>query len=295
MLDRNYQPLTLDPTKLQIGLARTLIGGVDLGSIKDSSIEITSVIKEHYKGYPAQRHVSETEAVTAVATVTAEEIGGVPVTAILANLFSNLKAQTATTYQVEMFSGFAAGGNLRLVSSAQILPELSIDFGDDWSGIKFKFECVGNNAQSLLAKSIDNSGRQSATTINKLNLSIGKPRVTINGTSVGAIQGVQLTVQGTVKKLERGYPRCTSAIVYLDSKIELTLTTEENAQLVTSDCEVILQQALFDGGLIEFKFPHCAIAEDLSVAPKNDWLGYKHKILPFMTDTSELIVFERRA
>lgn len=295
MLDRNYQPMTIDPTKLQIGLARTLIGGVDLGSIKDSGIEITSVIKEHYKGYPAQRHVSETESVTAIATVTAEEIGGVPVVAILTNLFNNLVTQTATTYQVEMISGFAAGGNLKLVSTAQILPELSLDFGDDWTGVKFKFECVGNNAQSLLTKSIDNSGRQAATTINKLNLSIGKPNVLIAGADIGAIQSAQITVQGTVKKVEKGYPRCTAAILYLESKLELTLVTEENSVITTPDCEVVLKQALFDGGYLEFKFPHCAITQDLSVAPKNDWLGYKHKILPFKTDTSELIVFERRA
>lgn len=294
MLQRDYQAATIDPTKLQIGIARVEVGTVDIGAIKDSSIEITTIVKERYEGYPAQRMKSETESVSAIATVTAEEIGSYPVVSILQNLFSNLQMQNSTTYSIAMFAGLAGVDNLRLAVTAQILPELSIDWQDDWSNVRFKFECIAANAQALLAKSLVNGNRQSATTVSTGNLSIGKPKVIYNNNSIGSIQSASLTLSGNTKKQTLGYPQCTAKVIYLDSNITISIVSEEGELPVSDDCKITLQQALVDGGYLEFEFPHCKVLDDLAVAPNNDWLGYKRKVLPFKSGTDNIVNFNRR-
>jgi hypothetical protein len=286
MLNRGYQPTTVDPNKLLIGIAHTSVNSIDLGAITNTNIEITSTVKERYVGYPAQRHETTTESINAITTVTVEEIGSPTVQNLLRALFNC----STNTYNLEMFAPQAGGGNLKLTALAQLLPELSLDWQDDWSGIQFKFEAVGINAQALLGRSIEAGPRQSATTLNTDYLAIGKPKVLINGQSVGAIQSAQITMQGQVKKVERGYPRCTASIIILDNKFEITLLAEEQITQ-GSDVEVTIQQALVNGNMLEIKFPHCKVLEDLGVNPKNDWVGIKQKILPFKVDSSQLVIF----
>lgn len=294
MLQRDYQAATIDPTKLQIGLARVEVGNIDIGAIKDSSVEVTTVVKYRYEGYPAQCMKSETESVTAIATVTAEEIGSYPVVSILQNLFSNLQLQNSTVYSIDMYAALAGVDNLRLAVTAQIFPELSIDWQDDWSNVKFKFECIAANAQSLINKSIVNGARQSATTVDAGSLSVGKPKVLYNGNSAGAVQTVNLSLTGTTKKQTLGYPQCTARLIYVDSKFELSVSSEEGELPVSDDCNITLQQALVDGGYLEFEFPHCRVLEDLTIAPNNDWLGYGRKVLPFKSGSDNVINFTRR-
>ena len=292
MLNRDHQALTVDPSKLLIGIASIELNSVPMGSIKDTSLEVTSTVKERYAGYPAQRMESTLESVTGLVKVTAEEIGAAPVISLLQNLFNNLVTQQAVTYDVKMLAPMVNTSNLELTAKTQLLPELTINWQDDWANIGFTFECIGTNATSLIGRQVIGGVRQPSTTIDITKLSIGKPKVLVNGVTVGAIQSLQLKVSGQVKKTERGYPKCTNGLIYLDSRIDLDIVTEEKI-LLGSDVQVEIQQAVIDGGYLSFLFSHCNIAEDLSFKPQNDWSGYGQKIQPFKTDISQLITFTR--
>lgn len=294
MLNRANQALTLNPNNLLIGIANVHIGGEDMGSVTTASIEVSSTVKERYVGYPAQRHETEVEGVTAIATVEAEEIGGAAAISIVQNLFNNLETQGSTTMDIEMYAPYALGGNLKLSATTQILPELTLSWKDDWNSIKFKFEAIAQSAMQLLQRTtIAGPTKTVATTIDPRKLSIGKPKVLINDISVGALQAADVNLKGNVKKIETGYPKCTSKIIYLDSQFDIVLTTEET---ITSgvDSKVEIQQALVDGGYLSLTFEHCRILPDLGVDTKNDWLGFKQRILPFKVDGESLVTFERR-
>jgi hypothetical protein len=284
MLDRTYQPTTIDPNKLLIGIAKTVIDGVDLGAIANAGVVITSTVKERYVGYPAQRHETVTESITAIASLTAEEIGSPIIIVLLKNLFANITKE----YAVEMLAPQAGGGNLKLTAQAIMLPEVSLDWQDNWSNIQFKFEAVGVSAQTLLGRSLDTDPRSPATTLNTGYLSIGKPKVSINGQSVGSIQSVSLAMQGTTKKAESGYPRCTKGITILESKFEINLVAEEQI-IQGNDVDVLLEQALVNGTVLRIHFPHCKVLEDLSLTTLNDWIGMQQKILPFKVDGNLLV------
>lgn len=297
MLNRAHQAMTIDPTKLLIGIARVELSEIDLGAVTNAGITITTTLKERYAGYPAQRMESIPDTVTATAELSVEEVGGVPVVSMLENLFANIVDQTAITYPAVMYAPFAGGGNLKLSADCQILPELTIDFKDDWANLTFKFECVGSNAQTLVRKSNDGGARKPATTVNTTSLSIGKPRVEIDGTSVGAVQSVQISLQGTYKKVESGFPKCTKRIIYLDSQFTIAIVTEEAQLPVSTDAKVVIKQALVNGSHLYFEFKHCNILNDVSISTQNDWTGYASKALPFKgpLDTDVLIKFERRS
>ena len=295
MLDRQYQAMTIDPNRLLIGIASVQINGEDLGAIKESGIEITSETKDRYIGYPAQRHQTETVGVTAIATVTAEEIGGAPLVSLLTNLFDNIANQNAITYDMAMFAPYAGGGNLRLSSTTQMLPEISLDFQDEWCNLTFKFECIGATPTALMTRSTVDGARLPATTINTMNLSIGKPKMYITGSSIGSVQSVQVALIGQIKKVEKGYPKCTEKIIYLESKFEINVTAEEQILAISNDFEVVIEQAIVDGGALRLTFPHCKVQQDLSVKPVNDWLGIRQKIIPFKVedDNRNIVLFER--
>lgn len=284
MLKSSHQPRTLDPSSLVIGIARTTVDSADLGALQNASIEVVTTVKERYTGYPAQRHSAVTESATATVSIVAEEIGG-PVYDLLKKLVKDLEPNgTATTYPIVMEAPFAGGDNLQLSSTGILLPELSINWLDEWATVAFKFECVGDTIEQLMRKSRAGGQRITATTKNTDNLSIGKPRIEIGGISVGSIQQGQLTLQGEIKKVIKGYPACTANILYLNSKYELTVSTEEAVIPLSDDCEVTLIQALVDGQCLKFKFKHCRVVEDIAIDTKNDWLGYRRKILPWQKE-----------
>jgi hypothetical protein len=270
-----YQPRTIDPKNLLIGISAIEINGIDLGAITTASIEITTTIKERYVGYPAQRMESVTDSVVAIASITAEEIGS----SIIISMLNNIQ----DVYTVNMYAPFAVDDkSLTLGASVKMLPELNINWQDDWCSIGFKFECIGDNAQTIVTRNITPIKRP-AVTNNKFNLAIGKPKVLVNDISIGAIQGASIALSGTVKKLEKGYPRCTANIIHLESKFDIAITAEEQI-LSGADCNIKIQQQLVDGNALQFEFPHCSIPEDLGIAPSNNWLGYKQKIMPFGTE-----------
>lgn len=290
MLDRAYQPLTLDPSKLIIGIGSLDINGVNMGALKDTSLEVTSVVKERYAGYPAQRMESTIESVQGIIKGTAEEIGAAPVISLLENMFNNLEIQVSTVYNIEICAPVVDGTNITLTAKTQLLPELSINWQDDWSNVGFKFECVSENSMSLVTRGTAARPMKPATTVDVTKLSIGKPKVLIGGISVGSIQSLQLNLTGQVKKVEKGYPRCTSFISYLDSRVDLSIVSEEKF-LTGKDINVEVQQAIVDGTYLSFTFPHCLVTDDLSFTPGNDWVGYGQKIMPFRTDTSRIVEF----
>jgi hypothetical protein len=292
MLNRAYQPITIDPNKLLIGVSSVAIDSEDIGAISNASLEVTSITKDRYIGYPANRHETITESMSAQVIVVAEEIGSIAVLNILNNLFMDLNEQLSPAYNISMYVPFAGGSNYKLNVKAKLIPELNINWVDDWNSLAFKFECLGTNAQTLVTKSEVIGARLPATTKNTQNLSIGKPRVEINDISVGSIQGLVMNIQGVVKKVELGYPRCVSDILYLSSGIDLQLMLEEG-ELTSSICRVKIIQAIIDGGAISFEFPQCTVLEDVSLKTQNDWIGKVYKILPYKTDTSPIVVFTR--
>ena len=272
----NYQPHTIDPTRLLIGVSSVELDGSDLGAIINANLEIATVTKERYKGYPTQRMETITESISANMSVTVEEIGSVNVLLLLDSLFNT----TNSTYSLSMYAPFAVDNtSLKLEANAQLLPELSINWSDEWCNLIFKFECIGTNIINLITRSVSNT-RRPATTIDKNNLSIGKPKVLINDQSIGSIQSVVITIQGKVKKQERGYPRCVENIIYTELIYDISIQAEEQV-VYGDDCNVKLQQRLVDGRAIQIQFPHCKIPEDLGINTTNEWLSYKQKILPF--------------
>lgn len=303
MLKREYQPITIDPNRLLIGISSVSVNGDDLGALSESSIEVISTTKDRYVGYPANRHETIAESVAARVTLTAEEIGSVPVLLLLSNLFGDLIEQGTLPYEIVMLAPFAGGDNLQLTTHAKLIPEITLNWNDDWSRITFKFECLGTNVQTLLVKSIKVGARQPATTSNlnatdpidrsKFKFGVGKPLVEIAGASVGAIQSVVLNIQGTTKKVEVGYPKVTSDIIYLESKFDISLVTEENALTPMSDCTVSLTQAIVDGGFVRLEFEHCTILEDMTLNAQNDWSGRGYKIAPFQLDKESIIKLTR--
>lgn len=294
MLNRDYQPTTIDPNRLLIGISSVVINNTDIGAMSNANIEVISITKDRYIGYPANRHETITEAVNAQVAITAEEIGSSVVLNILNNLFLDLDEQLSLPYAIDMYVPFAGGNNYKLGVKAKLIPELSINWTDDWNSITFKFECLSESSQTLVTKSIATGVRLPATTQNSQNLSIGKPLVEVNGVSVGAIQGIAFNVQGSTKKVEKGYPRCVSDLLYLSSNIDLQLILEEGELVITNSCNVKITQAIMDGGAIGFEFPQCNVLEDLSLKTHNDWIGKVYKIIPYKTDTSPIVVFTRR-
>ena len=294
MLDRAYQPTTIDPNRLLIGVASVDIDGADLGAMTNASVEVTSVTKERYAGYPANRMETIVEAVSAVVSVTAEEIGSPTVLALLANLFRDLNSEIAQQYVVTMFAPFAGDGNLQLAANAKMMPELSIGWHDDWNSLSFRFECLGTNVQTLLNKSMINGPRKPATITDPKYLGIGIPQIQVGGASIGALQGIDLKLTGSTRKVETGYPKVVKDIIYENSKFELGIAAEETALPALPDVSVKLIQALVDDKYLAIEFPHCAILEDLTHSAQNDWTGRRYTVKPFKLDKDTDIVILTR-
>lgn len=294
MLNKAYQPTTIDPNRLLIGIASVEIDGVDLGSMTQASVEVTSTTKERYQGYPANRMETIVEAVTAITSISAEEIGSAVVLTLLSNLFRDLNVELAQQYAISMLAPFAGGGNLKLAANVKMLPELSISWRDSWNTLSFKFECIGTNVQTLIAKTIDNGVRKPAVTTDVKNLSIGLPQIQVEGVSIGAIQGADLSLQGTAKKIGTSYPKVTKDVIYETSKFELTILAEETALPALADCRVTLIQAILDNKFIAIEFPHCSILEDLTYSAQNDWSGRKYVVKPFkLNKDTEIVILTR--
>lgn len=290
MLNRDYQPTTIDPNRLLIGIASVAVDGIDLGALTNASIEVTTETKERYVGYPANRTDIITDSITAIASLTAEEIGSAAVLNLLANLIRDLDSPVVTQYAVDMLAPFAGGGNLKMSADVKLIPELQVNFQDNWNSLTFKFECLGSNIQTLLRKSMEAGDRKPATTQNSTTLSVGKPRLEISGVTVGALQQASLVIQGSSKKVLAGYPKCTKDIIYVDSKVELRVALEETELTPITDCSVKLIQAIVDGGFISLEFAHCAILEDMSFMSQNDWTGRGYKIMPFKPGPTDVLI-----
>ena len=291
MLNRAAQALTIDPNNLVIGIASIEVGGIGLGSLTDANLDVTTIVKERYVGYPAQRHETVVESMSAKVAFTAEEIGGTAVISLLDNLFNNLETSSSLKYLFTMYAPFATGDNLRLDAVAMLLPELSLDWQDDWSKIAFKFECVSNNAQSLFTKARVSGDRMPATTKNTNNLSIGKPKLTVNGIAVGALQSLNIALTGEVKQVQRSLPKCTSDLTYVSSNMNINVTLEEGTLQADEAASVLVEQALIDGRILCLEFPVCNITSDISLVSNNDWLGYKQKIMPYRLDDKLVKVY----
>lgn len=272
-----YQPHTIDPRNLLIGISSIELNGMDLGALANAGLEVTTVIKDRYVGYPTQRMESITEAVSGIVSFVAEEIGSNSILILLQGIFNS----TNPVYDIAMYAPFAIdNSNLKLVAKAQVLPTMTINWQDEWCSLTFKFECVGTNINTLITRSIEVGIKRAATTIDKNNLSVGLPKILIDGLSVGSLQSVSLNLEGTVKRQERGYPRCTESIIYTSTPYSIDIVAEEH--IITGvDCNVKMQQQLVNGTAIQIEFPHCKIPEDLGVNTTTNWLGYKQKILPF--------------
>lgn len=292
MLDRTYQPMTINPENLKIGIAKVTMQGIDIGAITDATFEMVTQLKERYIGYPAQRNEIYTESVMANVGFTCEEVGSVRVFSIIENLINNLEAQTSINYNIGLEAPFVTGDVYKLNVTGALLPNLTLDWKNDWCSLALKFECVANNAGGLVSKFILPSVGVGEQTRDVRDLTIGLPKVSINGSSVGAVQQILLAISGNVKKIETGMPRCCNKVIYLDSKVELTIVTEELELAPDDDVLVTFEQALLNGKVFRIIFPHCKVASDVSLATKNDWVGYKHKLLPFKTEYIALMTME---
>ena len=287
VLDRAYQPTTINPDKLKIGIAKVTMQDIDMGAITNATFEMVTQLKERYIGYPAQRNEVYTESVMANVGFTCEEVGSVRAFSIIENLINNLEAQTSINYSLGLEAPFVTGDVYKLGVTGALLPNLTLDWKNDWCNLALKFECVANNAEGLVSKStLPGVGEQ---TRDVRDLTIGLPKLLINNSSVGAVQQVSLNISGSVKKIETGMPRCCNKVIYLDSKVELIVVVEELELVPTDSATVVFEQTLLNGKVLRITFPTCKIANDMGLVTGNDWVGYKHRLLPFKSTTGSLM------
>lgn len=290
MLDRAYQPMTTNPNNLKIGIAKVTVQGIDMGAITNATFEMVTQLKERYIGYPAQRNEIYTESVMANVGFTCEEVGSVRAFSIVENLINNLEAQTSINYQLGLEAPFVTGDVYKLSVTGALLPNLVLDWKNEWCSLALKFECIANNAEGLVSKSISQGSGEKTRDVR--DLTIGLPKISIANSSVGAVQQVTMTISGNVKKIETGMPRCCNKIIYLDSKVELIVIVEEQELMPAADVSVTFEQALLNGKVFRITFPRCKVTQDVSLVTKNDWVGYKHRLLPFKTKGSSIMTWE---
>ena len=290
VLDRAYQPTTINPDKLKIGIAKVTMQGIDMGAITNATFEMVTQLKERYIGYPAQRNEIYTESVMANVGFTCEEVGSVRAFSIIENLINNLEIQTSIDYQLGLEAPFVTGDVYKLGVTGALLPNLTLDWKNDWCSLALKFECIANNAEGLVSKSIVQGVGEKTRDVR--DLTIGLPKLYIAGSSVGAVQQVTMTISGNVKKIETGMPRCCNKVIYLDSKVELQVVVEEQELVPRNNVKVIFEQALLNGKTLRIVFPTCKVTQDVSLVTGNDWVGHKHRLLPFKTETSALMTME---
>ncbi len=163
--NRAFQPTTKDTGDLVIGLMRMSVGAsadhadaaayntaedpdlVTLGAVRNASLSMTPTFKEHQSGYPKILDFKIAELLQATFTAEVEEINDTEVLGLIDEAIDSLETGNPKYYAVEALAEFATGGTLSLFSPyAQLRPNLSFNFADDFSSAPLEFEALSNPA-----------------------------------------------------------------------------------------------------------------------------------------------------
>lgn len=206
--NRAFQPTTKNIGDLLIGLMRmstgvaqdsmTATGMTTLGALAGASLSMAPTFKEHRSGYPQVLDFKIADLLAATYKAEVEEIGSAANLAILDAAIDSLETGTPKFYSVEALAEFATGGTLSLFSPyAQLTPNLSMNFGEEFSAMPFEFEALTNSAYTnqelvyrtrVAAPSRDIANQPMTTGVDNLGIGmmqvrVGKPSRRIAGTA----------------------------------------------------------------------------------------------------------------
>lgn len=160
-----YSSAAQSDTKTNVLSAYPILDWSDsIGSVQNTSLAISSTMKEHASGYPAKKDLAVLETASVELEVTMEELAVVNVAAPAAGaaktvfeaVIDAVVNSTAYFAPVELVGEMATGGKpIRLwYPSMQIVANFELAPGDDWGSTPFKMKAVRQtgltNAPNLL-------------------------------------------------------------------------------------------------------------------------------------------------
>lgn len=156
---RDNQAVTVDSTKLVIGLMQVRISSPtaaaqtdetatasnlskddSLGSLQSAQLTADVTTKEHQSGYPAVTDLTITESSNLAVEVTFEEIGNTLTQEVLDAMLDAIQTGTVYTCSIECVAEFATGGVKSFwIPNAILEPQFNFAPGNDWAGVPVKF------------------------------------------------------------------------------------------------------------------------------------------------------------
>ena len=269
--DSAFQPILTSIGKLALSCIEAKIDGSSIGWFSSAEFNIDGDIRGIKTGYPLRTTEMTLDAVNATAVISAQELGG-PVKSILTGIIDSLNTGVVPTHNISLEVFRPVAENIVMsMTGAALLQEFNLNFSNDFNEIELSFEQLvpaGTDLASHVAFTTLGEVTYGATTplLDKGNISVGLPRVDVNGTTLGAVQSVRLKLSTSYRRVETGYPRALMELTPLDHDVEIEIACEEFFEASLNESFAIgtvtpitFSAALFDGTAIVITLPEARL------------------------------------
>ena len=227
MLDRGLQPILLDVGHLALGCCGVVIDSVLAGSFNNISLQIDSSKYDVKTGFPSRVRAVQLMTMQAKAEIELEELGGL-VRELITEIVNSLGTLTVPVKDVDLEIFRPRGPNILAGLRGYLHQSFSLNFTDEFSNIPFTFEAFGAAEDLVTFNELSQTTFSARPWTKEVgNISIGKPKITINGVSIGAIQGAELTLTTEYKRVETGYPATLKHLIPTAHYVDCVVASEE--------------------------------------------------------------------
>ena len=264
MLNRGLQPLLLNVGHLALGCCGVVVDGTLAGSFNNIGLSINSTKYDVKAGYPSCVVDTTLLSLSAIAEVELEELGGL-VRQLISDIVNSLGTLSVPIKAIDLEIFRPRGSNILASLSGHLHQSFRLNFLDEFSSIPFTFEAIGQ-AESIVTFQELNQVTYSAKPWTKDigNISIGKPKISINGQSIGAIQGAELTLTTEYKRIETGYPATLKQLIPVVHYVDCVVASEEfqdsslaELLFISDNLELAYEVPLIGDASFGLKIPSC--------------------------------------
>jgi hypothetical protein len=289
--DRDIQPILQNTGNLALSCSEVQIDGGSIGWFTEAAFEVTGDLREVKTGYPLRTTQIDLDTLGATAKVTGEELGG-PVKTILAGIINSLNTSVVPTHNLDLEVFRPRATNIQIsMTNAALLQQFDLNFSNDFNSVTFDFEQIV--PPGVLFDTVVNFAPIGGVTfgagtpqLDKGNASIGLPMISINGSSIGAIQSASLSLATEYRRLEAGQPKTLFALTPLEHTVILEVASEEftdaalEALLTLGGSSVVaFTAALYDGTSVVITLPAAQLVPAGTNLAKDEWSTITKKFI----------------
>lgn len=289
--DSAFQPILTNVGNLALSCVRVDVDAASVGWFSEANFAVEGEVRGIKTGYPLRVTEMALQSMGARASVNFQELGG-PFKSILSGIISSLNTGIVPTHDLllEVFRPRAENITINMQGAA-VLQQFDLNFGDDFNAVNLEFEQLvgqGQTLDGLVTFSTLGEITNASTTplLSKDNVSIGKPLVKVDGVSLGAVQGVSLSLSTEYRRVLAGYPNTLMALTPLEHNVTLTVESEEFTEasldellLLGATKSVSFSAALYDGTAIVITLPEARLTPDGINLPSDDFSTIKKKFI----------------